>query len=121
MRHTAHLEEAIIPNLMVIIYDIGPDDKLTMISAIYPDPYGGYDEQDCGITKPANVISTSYGMNEAEVSPAYAIRQCNEYGKLGLAGVTVLYSSGDDGVAGNGDICLDSDGALLPFLVIVLQ
>ena len=49
-------------------------------------------------------------MNEAEVSPAYAIRQCNEYGKLGLAGVTILYSSGDDGVAGNGDICLDSDG-----------
>lgn len=78
--------------------------------AIYPDPYGGYQKQDCGITKPANVISTSYGMNEADVTPAYAIRQCNEYGKLGLAGVTVLYSSGDDGVAGNGDICLDPDG-----------
>ena len=25
---------------------------------------------------------------------AYAVRQCNEYGKLGMLGMTVLYSSG---------------------------
>ena len=40
-------------------------------------------KEDCGIVQPANVISTSHGLNEADVSPAYAIRQCNEYAKLG--------------------------------------
>ncbi|OBZ66333.1 Aorsin [Grifola frondosa] len=38
-------------------------------------------------------------------------RQCAEYAKLGLMGTTVLYSSGDYGVAGNGDLCIDSNGA----------
>ena len=61
--------------------------------------------EDCGITKPANVISTSYGMNEADVTPAYAIRQCNEYAKLGLMGTTLLYASGDYGVAGASGEC----------------
>jgi tripeptidyl-peptidase-1 len=40
------------------------------------------------------------------MTAAYQIRQCNEYGKLGMMGVTILYSSGDNGVAGfNG--CID--------------
>ncbi|KAF8888934.1 peptidase S8/S53 domain-containing protein [Gymnopilus junonius] len=65
---------------------------------------------DCGIVKPANVISTSYGYNEAELTPFYTARQCAEYGKLGLMGVTVLYSSGDNGVAGNQGLCLNPDG-----------
>ncbi len=51
------------------------------------------------------MISTSYGYNEADLTAAYEIRQCNEYMKLGLAGVTILYSSGDTGVAGNGGQC----------------
>lgn len=77
------------------------------------------EQNDCGITKPANVISTSYGYNEADLSPFYTARQCAEcvayssdshgpnsyklfprYAKLGLMGVTVVYSSGDNGVAG---------------------
>ncbi|EIW80511.1 subtilisin-like protein [Coniophora puteana RWD-64-598 SS2] len=80
--------------------------------SIFPDPYpGGYKgPEDCGTVKPANVISTSYGYNEADLTPFYAERQCAEYAKLGLMGVTVLYSSGDDGVAGNGDLCLNPDG-----------
>ncbi|KAJ7637005.1 subtilisin-like protein [Roridomyces roridus] len=77
---------------------------------IYPDRLpGGYLGNDCGIFKPAGVISTSYGYNEADLSPAYAARQCAEYAKLGLMGVTVLYSSGDNGVAGNGALCLTSN------------
>ena len=32
------------------------------------------------------------------------------YMKLGLAGVTVIYSSGDDGVAGNGGLCCTNQG-----------
>ena len=58
------------------------------------------------------MISTSYSYNEADLFPAYAIRQCNEYAKLGLMGVTFLYSSGDGGVAGDGGVCLNTDGAV---------
>ncbi|KAH9474907.1 Aorsin [Psilocybe cubensis] len=80
---------------------------------IYPDDYpNGYQgPANCGTVKPANVISTSYGYNEADLSPFYAARQCAEYGKLGLMGVTVLFSSGDNGVAGNSDLCLEDDGS----------
>lgn len=61
--------------------------------------------------KPANIISTSYASDEADLTPFYAIRQCNEYGKLGLMGVTILYSSGDHGVAGNNGVCLNPNGS----------
>jgi tripeptidyl-peptidase-1 len=62
------------------------------------------------------VLSTSYGYNEADLSLRYAARQCAEYAKLGLLGVTVLYSSGDAGVAGNRGVCLQPDGALFIFI-----
>ncbi|KAJ7198616.1 subtilisin-like protein [Mycena haematopus] len=78
---------------------------------IYPDSVaGGYQGKDCGTVTPAHVISTSYGYNEADLSPFYTARQCAEYAKLGLQGVTVLYSSGDNGVAGNGALCLTPSG-----------
>ncbi|OBZ66344.1 Aorsin [Grifola frondosa] len=78
---------------------------------IYPDPFGGYQgPESCGIVKPAFIISTSYGHNEADLTPAYAQRQCAEYGKLGLMGVTILYSSGDVGVAGRNNVCLEPNG-----------
>ena len=66
--------------------------------------------ETCGTIKPANVISTSYSYDEADLTVFYATRQCAEYAKLGLMGVTVLYSSGDFGVAGNGGNCLNPDG-----------
>ncbi|KAJ3820218.1 peptidase S8/S53 domain-containing protein [Lentinula raphanica] len=89
----------------------GGDDPT--IDAIYPDTQpGGYDGPPaCGTAKPASVISTSYGYNEADLTSFYATRQCNEYAKLGLMGVTVVYSSGDSGVAGNGQQCLNDDGS----------
>ncbi|KAF8576122.1 subtilisin-like protein [Ramaria rubella] len=76
---------------------------------IYPDnqPGGFKGKESCGIAKPANVISTSYGSQEPDMTAAYQIRQCNEYGKLGMMGVTIVYSSGDNGVAGNGAMCID--------------
>ncbi|OCK79883.1 hypothetical protein K432DRAFT_435096 [Lepidopterella palustris CBS 459.81] len=78
---------------------------------VYPDPYnvtGAYEgPEDCGTFAPTKVISTSYGYNEADLTPAYEMRQCNEYMKLGMMGVTVLYSSGDYGVAGNSGQCID--------------
>ncbi|OBZ72683.1 Aorsin [Grifola frondosa] len=80
--------------------------------APYPDPYnGGYEgPNQCGGITPAHVISTSYSYNEYELTPFYMQRQCAEYAKLGLMGVTVLYSSGDYGVAGYSGVCLDADG-----------
>ncbi|KAF8526061.1 subtilisin-like protein [Hysterangium stoloniferum] len=79
---------------------------------IYPDPLpGGFNQpESCGIVTPANVISTSFSMNEADATPAYLTRQCNEYGKLGLLGTTILYSSGDRGVAGRNNICIFPNG-----------
>lgn len=61
----------------------------------------------CGGVDAAHVISSSYGYNEADLTPFYEMRQCNEYLKLGLQGTTFLYSSGDSGVAGNGGQCID--------------
>jgi len=79
---------------------------------IYPDKAkGGFKgAESCGIIAPPNVVSVSYGQDEASVTAAYANRQCTEYGKIGLLGTSVLYSSGDDGVAGNGGDCLNTKG-----------
>jgi tripeptidyl-peptidase I len=76
--------------------------------AIYPDPENGYiGPANCGGYAATKVISTSYGYNEADLTPFYQNRQCMEYMKLALQGVTVLYSSGDYGVAGNLGRCID--------------
>lgn len=77
-----------------------------------PNLDGQYDAAvNCGTVSspPASVLSTSYGFNEADLSPRYERRQCDEYMKLALQGVTVVYSSGDFGVAGNGGACLDDN------------
>lgn len=34
----------------------------------------------------------------------------HEFNQLGMMGTSVLYSSGDDGVAGGGGLCLNSQG-----------
>ncbi|KAI9838619.1 MAG: hypothetical protein M1819_004933 [Sarea resinae] len=78
--------------------------------SVYPDKNytGGYTgPENCGGYSATNVISTSYGYNEADLTPFYEERQCHEYMKLGLQGVTFLYSSGDNGVAGNLGQCID--------------
>lgn len=78
----------------------------------YPDAQqGGYKgSQDCGKYSGTKVISTSYGYNEADLTAKYETRQCNEYAKLGLMGISFLFSSGDYGVAGNNGQCIASDG-----------
>ncbi|XMA16888.1 hypothetical protein WAI453_009679 [Rhynchosporium graminicola] len=81
--------------------------------AVYPDTLGEgpgvyKGPQNCGGFTATKVISTSYGYNEADLTPFYENRQCYEYMKLGLQGVTFLYSSGDYGVAGNGGQCIDT-------------
>jgi tripeptidyl-peptidase I len=81
-------------------YDGGDDPSK---DPVYPDPASQRKEAyegpaNCGGFPPTNVISTSYAFDEAEVTPRYATRQCYEYMKLGLQGVTILYASGDYGM-----------------------
>lgn len=49
--------------------------------------------------KPTNVISASYGQAEADLPMNYTKRQCDEFLKLGLQGHSILFASGDYGVA----------------------
>ncbi|KAJ7149248.1 subtilisin-like protein [Mycena crocata] len=81
------------------------------IDGIYPDlsPGGFPGPESCGVIDPPHTISVSYALNEQDVSARYAQRQCTEYGKLGLMGSSVFYSSGDHGVAGNSNVCLDAE------------
>ena len=64
------------------------------------------DASDADFIK-TKVVSTSWGFNENDMSPAYMEVLCNEYMKLGLQGVSVLFSTADHGVAGNTDNCTD--------------
>lgn len=87
------------------------------IDPVYPDPLlTGYEGQrQCGVYKPTNVISISYGgkycclagtqgavadadlvtEQEDDLPTNYQQRQCNEFMKLGLQGVSVVIASGD--------------------------
>ena len=67
--------------------------------------------------KPTNVISASYGQAEADLPVAYTKRQCNEFLKLGLQGHSILFASGDYGVAsfhgdGSANGCLGPEGKI---------
>lgn len=88
----------------------GGDSKDPNVDGQYPDklPGGFNGPENCGGVTTTNVISTSYSSNEADLTAKYEQRQCMEYMKLGLQGVSILYSSGDFGVAGNGGQCIDS-------------
>ncbi|KAG0144533.1 hypothetical protein CROQUDRAFT_659859 [Cronartium quercuum f. sp. fusiforme G11] len=55
------------------------------------------------------VISTSYGDDEQTIPLSYAIKVCNAFGQLGARGVSVIFSSGDNGVGPSGH-CTANDG-----------
>ncbi len=87
------------------------------IDGTYPSPIeGGYPgPMACGTVKPASVISVSYAWHEVEYPASYLRRQCLEFLKLGLQGVSVVVSSGDCGPAGMGCRCIDpSTGGVTP-------
>lgn len=73
-----------------------------VLDPVYPDPNpGGFKGQlECGLYKPTNVISISYGEQEQDLPAYYQERQCNEFMKLGLQGVSIFVASGDTGVGG---------------------
>ncbi|KAL9093238.1 MAG: hypothetical protein Q9159_000415 [Coniocarpon cinnabarinum] len=66
-----------------------------------PDPNeGGYKGPlQCGGAPISNVFSFSYNQIEGALPEFYQRRQCQEWMKLGLQGVSVLFASGDSGVA----------------------
>lgn len=84
------------------------------LDPIYPDPNpGGYKGPlQCGVYKPTNVISASYLFAEYDLPVNYQERQCNEWMKLALQGHTILFASGDYGVASFPDND-DPDGACI--------
>ncbi|CAK7213069.1 hypothetical protein SBRCBS47491_001677 [Sporothrix bragantina] len=108
--------------------------KPECLDPVYPDNGpGGYNGSlQCGVYEPTNVISISYGGGEADLPAYYAKRQCTEIMKLGLQGVTVVISSGDDGVAsgaydggnydgcgGDGQIFFPASDATCPYVLAV--
>ncbi|KAI0823314.1 family S53 protease [Trametes gibbosa] len=54
-----------------------------------------------GESAPPQVLTTSYGQNENTISRALANNLCNAYAQLGARGVSILFASGDGGVAGS--------------------
>ncbi|GKZ19826.1 tripeptidyl-peptidase sed1 [Aspergillus brasiliensis] len=104
-------------------------DETSSLDPQYPDSApGGYDSpKQCGVYTPTNVISISYGAPEADLPIAYQRRQCHEFMKLGLQGVTVVVASGDSGVASSTGACLGDKGdvfvpdfpATCPYITVV--
>jgi tripeptidyl-peptidase I len=68
--------------------------------ATYPDhrKLGWDGPRMCGRFKPTNVISFSFGLFEDQTTVAYHRRQCSEWMKLSLQGVTLVDGSGDAGM-----------------------
>ncbi|CCG82492.1 Protease S8 tripeptidyl peptidase I [Taphrina deformans PYCC 5710] len=84
------------------------------IDPVYPDPniLGYQGQRQCGVYKPTNVISISYGEQEDNLPTNYQQRQCSEIMKLGMQGVTVVVASGDSGVAARSTDDNNADGCL---------
>lgn len=85
------------------------------VDPAYPDPNdGGYTgNKTCGGIPVSNVISYSYAQIEGALTRFYQERQCREWGKMALQGRSMIFASGDDGVAnrynsGYPETCLDS-------------
>lgn len=88
-----------------------------MLVLDFEDDFTIIGKLQCGIYKPTNVISASYGEAEADLPINYSKRQCNEFMKLGLQGHSIMVSSGDYGVASSpGDVsasgCLGPEGKI---------
>ncbi|KAH8889041.1 subtilisin-like protein [Thozetella sp. PMI_491] len=82
----------------------------------YPDANAaGYQgPTQCGGAPMSNVIAVSYGQLEGALPVFYQQRQCYEWGKLALQGTTVIFASGDAGVANaynanHPTICLNAE------------
>ena len=73
------------------------------------EPYLTWVNYVLGTEDIPQMISTSYGDDEQTVSKAYAVQVCNQFAQFGARGVSLLFSSGDDGVGADGH-CYSNDG-----------
>ena len=73
------------------------------------EPYLTWVNYVLGTENIPQVISTSYGDDEQTVSKAYAVQVCNQFAQFGARGVSLLFSSGDEGVGADG-YCYSNDG-----------
>ncbi|KAJ7252395.1 peptidase S8/S53 domain-containing protein [Mycena haematopus] len=62
------------------------------------EPYLDFINYVLGLDDPPTVITTSYGDDEQTVPRDYANAVCQGFAKLGARGVSVLFSSGDQGL-----------------------
>jgi tripeptidyl-peptidase-1 len=94
-----------------IFYSIGGDPTWSVSSDGEPIPGDSYVVWLGSMLSLDNIPPTiiiTYGANESSYPKPYAEFVCEMFGKLGLRGVSVLFSSGDDGV-GPGS-CKDDKG-----------
>ncbi|KAF4335790.1 tripeptidyl-peptidase I precursor [Fusarium beomiforme] len=78
-------------------YDGGDDPDFDPVFPIF----GGYQGPAmCGKYKVTNVVSISFAVDEQSLPRHYIQRQCHEWMKLALSGVTVVVAAGDRGVQG---------------------
>ncbi|KAH9161551.1 subtilisin-like protein [Lactarius sanguifluus] len=73
------------------------------------EPYLGWLDTMIRSEDVPQTISTSYGGDEQTFPPDYATSVCELFCQLGARGVSILFSSGDEGVGG-GD-CKNNDGS----------
>lgn len=73
----------------------------TYIGAATDDPFVDFLTRVASKINPPTVLSISWGSDEQLNSPDYTTAFNNEAMKLGLRGVTIFVSSGDNGVSGN--------------------
>lgn len=73
------------------------------IDPVYPDTHNGSGtytgKLQCGQYTPTDVITFSYILGETATPVNYQTRQCYEWMKLGMQGTSILFASGDHGVA----------------------
>ncbi|KAK7001547.1 subtilisin-like protein [Favolaschia claudopus] len=95
------------------------DELLAALDGSYcaVSPVSGEGITDCGNKPRTNVISISYHFNPDIIDPSISPvvqRQCAEFGKLALTGLTFVASSGDGGVAySQSHLCLQGNGTLV--------
>ncbi|KAH9170345.1 peptidase S8/S53 domain-containing protein [Lactarius sanguifluus] len=74
------------------------------------DPFINWLDHVLGLWSVPQTISTPYGSPEYAVSQDYATHVCNLFAQLGARGVSVLFSSGNDGVGHGNCLVRDSSG-----------
>ncbi|KAJ7696844.1 family S53 protease [Mycena metata] len=78
--------------------------KFISVGPLNNDTVSGFlDQINALISDPSRptVLTTSYGFDEEDLTLPVAQGLCNAYAQLGALGTSILFSSGDGGVAGN--------------------